>query len=131
MTWLVGTIGVVIALINIYYVISKDNTQKGEAEIKECVDTLKRALQDILNNKQHCKSQITYIESLTYLRLVKENNIGHLITRFACDISDFCEGSKSEEDLLSSYKTAIESAYSMNFSIYKYVYYIINRKFKC
>lgn len=128
MTWLVWTIGVVIALINIYYVISKDNTQKGEAEIKECVDTLKRALQDTLNDKQHCKSHITYVESLVYLRLVKENHMGHLITRFACDISDFYEGSKSEEDLLSSYKMTIENIYNMQFSTYRYIRYILKTK---
>lgn len=128
MTWIVGAIGIIIALINVYYGISKDNIQKGEAEIKECIETLKKALQDSLNDKQHYKSHITYIESLIYLRLIKENNIQDLVVCFARDISYFCENTISEEDLLSSYKTAIEAIYNMKFSVYKYISYILKQK---
>ena len=130
MTWIVGAIGVVIALINIYYGISKDNAQKGEAEIKECADTLKKALQDVLNDKQHFKAHITYIESLVYLRLVGENKISNLVMSFARDISDFCEGSKNEEDLFSSYKMAIDKIYNMEFSVCKYLIYTLKTKGK-
>lgn len=129
MTWMVGLIGVAIALINVFYGISKDNVQKGEAEIRECIETLKRALQDILDHKSNNhKSHIAYIEGLTYLRLVKENNIEETITRFARDISDFRENSISEEDLIGSYKTAIESVYNMKFSVRKYLSYIVKPK---
>ena len=128
MTWVVGAIGIIIALINVYYGISKDNIQKGEAEIKECVETLKKALQDSLDNKKHYKSHITYIESLIYLRLIRENNIKDLVVCFARDISYFCENTISEEDLLSSYKTTIEAIYNMNFSVCKYVLYTLKQK---
>lgn len=129
MTWMVGVIGVLIAFINVFYGISKDNVQKGEAEIRECIETLKRALQDILDHKSNnYKSHITYIESLIYLRLVKENNIEKTITRFAGHISDFHENSISEEDLIGSYKTAIESVYNMKFSVCKYLFYIVKPK---
>lgn len=127
MTWIVAVIGVIIALINVYYGISKDNIQKGEAEIKECVETLKKALQDSLNDKQHYKSHITYIESLIYLRLIRENNIKDLVVCFARDISYFCENTISEEDLLSSYKTTIEAIYNMKFSTIEYIRYVLKQ----
>lgn len=128
MTWIVGVIGVIIALINIYYGMSKDNAQKGEAEIKECVDTLKKALQDILDGKKNYKAHIAYIEGLAYLRLVRENGIDGYIMRFSRELSDFYEGSKGEEDLIGSYRSAVEAVYNMQFSICKYLIYTLKTK---
>lgn len=128
MTWVVGAIGVVIALINIYYGMSKDNAQKGEAEIKECADTLKKALQDMLDGKKNCKAHIAYIEGLAYLRLVKENELDGCIMRFSRELSDFYEGSRGEEDLIGSYKSAVDAVYNMKFSICEYLAYTFKQR---
>lgn len=127
MTWIVALIGLVIALINIWYSMSKDAIQKGEAEIKECVETIKKALQDSImtRDKDKIKTTYTYIESLGYLRLVKENKLKDELYKFAETINDFCENNKmSDEDLFGAYKIIIEKIYTMKISTWKYIKFV-------
>ena len=74
MGWIVAAF---FGIINIAYLINKDNRQKGETEIKECVDVLKRTFETAMEAtpKIDLDALITQVESLSYLRLVKENNI--------------------------------------------------------
>lgn len=127
MNW-IALFGIFVALVNVYYLISKDNIQKGEAEIKECADTLKKALQDMLDGKKNCKAHIAYIEGLAYLRLVKENELDGCIMRFSRELSDFYEGSRGEEDLIGSYKSAVDAVYNMKFSICEYLAYTFKQR---
>ena len=115
---MIGLIALILSIINFIYLILKDKKQNIEVQRKECIDTLKNALKDVLNNKLHFKSHIAYVESLTYLKFVKNNiNSKILFIKFAQDISDFCEGSKNEEDLLGSYKDVINSIYIINMKL--------------
>lgn len=124
MTWVIAAIGVMLTLVNVWYGMSKDAIQKGEAEIKECIDTIKKALQDALDKNININLTYTYIESLAYLRLINENNLRQALYGFAEKINDFCDGG-SEEDLFGEYKVIIEKIYTMKISTWKYICFVL------
>lgn len=127
MGWIVAAF---FGMINIAYLINKDNRQKGETEIKECVDVLKRTFETAMDAtpKIDLDALITQVESLSYLRLVKENNITESINAFATAASDFKSKSIGQEDFIGAYKDAIDVVYNMRISVIKYLMYILKSK---
>jgi hypothetical protein len=117
---------IILTLINLVYLISKDNVQKGESDIKECLDILKKTFETTKTeeNQKKVKILIAQIESLSYLRLVKENNIN--IKDFCIATDDFQNAIISEEDYIGKYKESVDKIYNMKFSVWKYIDYTLH-----
>lgn len=124
-----AAIATIIAFVNIFYLLNKDCISKGEAEILECLKTIKQSLDDISKNKNTPNNTINIdviianIENLVYLRLIKENEMQDDILKLSVSIYDYIEGTKDIESTMGVYKGLIEKLYNAKISLKKYLFY--------
>lgn len=117
----------IIALVNILYLLSKDNVNKGENEVNEMIKTVKQSLDDCLDNKKNTQIAVANVESLTYLRIARENNLSKYLLRFSLALSDYQETNSGAEKLIGEYKILLEKIYNVKYSILEYIKYTLFR----
>lgn len=117
----------IIALVNILYLLSKDNVNKDENEVNEMIKTVKQSLDDCLDNKKNTQIAVANVESLTYLRIARENNLSKYLLRFSLALSDHRESNSGAEKLIGEYKILLEKIYNVKYSILEYIKYTLFR----
>lgn len=125
------TIGLIFTAINIAYTILKDSVQRQESQAKECIDTLKKALYDSLNecdNKSLITANIAYVEGLKFISLISENDNKDSILKFSLAISDYHQKVLNQEELLNAYKEAIKEVYNSKITFYGHLKSIFHQK---
>lgn len=127
----------IIALANILYLLNKDNINKGENEVNEMLKTVKQSLDECFNDSKNTQVAAANIESLTYLRIAKENKLSIYLLKFSLALNDYQESNKNIEQLIGEYKTLLEKIYNVKYSLLEYLSYtffrdleLINKFFK-
>lgn len=137
MIWEIALFGLLIAILNAYYLMKKDCMLYRKEEIEKSSKLIKKIFRETLESKitkngdeiEHIKiSNITYIEAVCYYRLIKENGLESDIIQFSESVSDYYEGNLSQEDFTGSYKLILEKVYNMEASFTKYAKYILKQE---
>lgn len=136
MIWEIALLGVLIAFVNIYYLIKKDCMLYCKEEIEKSSKLIKEIFRETLESKitkkddiEYIKiSNIAYIEAVCYYRLIKENGLERNIIQFSESISDYYEGNLNQEDFTGSYKLILEKVYNMKANPKKYAMFIFTQE---
>ncbi|RDU73913.1 hypothetical protein CQA57_04410 [Helicobacter anseris] len=121
----------IIAFINLCYLINKDNFLKFESEKEECLKTIKYVFEEmakLLDEKNKDGLSTTRIivlseitRSLLYLHLVRDNGIEDKLRDFCTSITDCYDGNISNEDFFGHYQNLIQKIYISRQSLWHYI----------